>query len=172
MYVSNIHTCTISFIIYTPSNSECNKFLPPLHFLYIVDNMKDRCDPRSFTVVIFGRQEKKKKKQRYVLFSVQQRFSLSRMNIGVTACTICARMSTPRAISFIFTITFVGNKHNRFRNRIERKTERFCSGKIRRENLRGGIESFRKQRKRERERETGRKKKINEKANEVSPNIS
>lgn len=159
MYVSNIHTCTISFIIYTPSNSECNKFLPPLHFLYIVDNMKDRCDPRSFTVVIFGRQEKKKK-QSYVLFSVQQRFSLSRMNIGVTACTICARMSTPRAISFIFTITFVGNKHNRFRNRIERKTERFCSGKIRRENLRGGIESFRKQRKRERERERreGKKK--------------
>lgn len=61
LYISNIHTCTISFIIYTPSNSECNKFLPPLHFLYIVDNMKDRCDPRSFTVVIFGRQEKKKK---------------------------------------------------------------------------------------------------------------
>lgn len=167
MYISNIHTCTISFIIYTPSNSECNKFLPPLHFLYIVDNMKDRCDPRSFTVVIFGRQEKKKK-QRYVLFSVQQRFSLSRMNIGVTACTICARMSTPRAISFIFTITFVGNKHNRFRNRIELKTERFRSGKIRREILRGGIESFRKQAKKEKERERDGKEKKNKRKSERS----
>lgn len=33
--------------------------------------MKDRCDPRSFTVVIFGRQEKKRKKTeiRFILGS-------------------------------------------------------------------------------------------------------
>lgn len=121
--ISNIHMCTISLIIY--NKQFCNKFLPPLHFLYIVDDIKDRCDPRSFIVVIFGRQEKKKKKweTRFILCSAI--FSLSRMNIGVTVCTISARMSTPRAISFIFTITFVGNKHNRFRNRIKRKTGGF-----------------------------------------------
>lgn len=123
LYISNIHMCTISLIIY--NKQFCNKFLPPLHFLYIVDDIKDRCVPRSFTIVIFGRQEKKKKKRereiRFILSSAM--FPLSRMNIGVTVCTICARMSTPRAISFIFTITFVGNKHNRFRNRIKRKTE-------------------------------------------------
>lgn len=67
--ISNIHMCTISLIIY--NKQFCNKFLPPLHFLYIVDDIKDRCDPRSFTVVIFGRQEKKKKMRDtfYSLFS-------------------------------------------------------------------------------------------------------
>lgn len=62
LYISNIHMCTISLIIY--NKQFCNKFLPPLHFLYIVDDIKDRCVPRSFTIVIFGRQEKKKKKKR------------------------------------------------------------------------------------------------------------
>lgn len=162
LYISNIHMCTISLIIY--NKQFCNKFLPPLHFLYIVDDIKDRCVPRSFTIVIFGRQEKKKKKERerYVLFSVQQRFPYLEW-ILASRCVRFARECRHRgryrsfllllswAINIIVFVIVSSGK------------PRFCSGKIRREILLGGIESFRKQKQREKEK---RKKKINEKANE------
>lgn len=151
--ISNIHMCTISLIIY--NKQFCNKFLPPLHFLYIVDDIKDRCDPRSFIVVIFGRQEKKKKNERHVLFSVQQSFPYLEW-ILASRCARFPRECRHRgryrsfllllswAINIIVFVIVSSGKPG------------FCSEKIRREILRGEIESFRKQKERDEKR-----KKIN-----------